>query len=149
MTATALAITRHILPLRCCGQRGATHHSGMVVAQPCSLAFVGLRAFVNLVRGSATVWERSGLSAPQPHSKVPQGPSAPLLRKDRSFVGQPCCNMAPAHLKLRRRSGRLPRTSLAGCWTGAGSAGGRVPWRACSERARHLSRAAAKLVPSI
>src|SRR6516225_3788559 len=73
MTATALAITRHILPLRCCGQRGATHHSGMVVAQPCSLAFVGLRAFVNLVRGSATVWERSGLSAPQPHSKVPQG----------------------------------------------------------------------------
>ena len=83
-----------VLPLRCCGQCGATHHSGMVVAQPCSLAFVELRAFVKLVRGSATVWERSGLSAPQPHSKVPQGPSAPPLRKDRSFVGQPCCNMA-------------------------------------------------------
>jgi len=87
--ADATWLDASVLPLMCCGQRSATHHSGMVVAQPCSLAFVELRAFLKLVRGSATVWERSGLSAPQPHSKVPQGPSAPLLRNVRLFVGQP------------------------------------------------------------
>jgi len=87
--ADATWLDASVLPLMCCGQRSATHHSGMVVAQPCSLAFVELRAFLKLVRGSATVWERSGLSAPQPHSKVPQGPSASLLRNVRLFVGQP------------------------------------------------------------
>src|SRR6516225_5601893 len=114
MTATALAITRHILPLRCCGQRGATHHSGMVVAQPCSLAFVGLRAFVNLVRGSATVWERSGLSAPQPHSKVPQGPLLLCCARIAHLLGKRAVtwHLGPAHRKLRRRMTKGPLTAL-------------------------------------
>ena len=69
LTMLALVMTKEragvmakpsILPLRCCGQRGATHHSGMVVAQPCSLAFVELRAFVKLVRGSAAATSGRG-----------------------------------------------------------------------------------------